>query len=122
MPAATGSTAMASSPATRAMALLTPDAVPAYVSGTAERTAEVSGATVIASPTPNTTTPGRTAFREVVPGTTRAINANPTAAISGPAVMGNRGPVRCPSAPAHGAPIIMMIVIGSSARPAASAV
>ena len=51
----------------------------------------------------------------------RAINATPTAAMSGPTVMGIRGPVRCASAPAHGEPISMMIVMGSVARPAASA-
>src|SRR3954447_20577358 len=63
IPAATGNTATASNPATRARALLIPEAVPAWVSGAADRTAEVSGATVIANPSPNTITAGRTAPR-----------------------------------------------------------
>jgi len=51
----------------------------------------------------------------------RAINTKPAAAMSGPTVIGSRGPARSPSAPAHGEPISMMIVVGSVATPAASA-
>jgi hypothetical protein len=88
---------------------------------TAARTAAVSGATVIISPMPKTTTAGRTASRYDAPGVMRAINAKPAAAISGPIVMGSRGPVRSAMAPAHGEPISMMTVVGNVARPAANA-
>ena len=47
---------MASSPATRAIALLTPEAIPARCSSTEPSTAAVSGATVIESPSAKPTT------------------------------------------------------------------
>jgi hypothetical protein len=45
--------------ATRATALLTPDAVPVSPAGTEPRTAEVSGATVTARPRPIAERPGK---------------------------------------------------------------
>ncbi len=60
IPASAGSAATASSPAKRATALLTPDATPVRASLTPASTAEVSGATVVAIPRPNTITPVRT--------------------------------------------------------------
>ena len=50
--------AMARRPATRATALLTPDAIPAFDSSAPARTVAVSGATVIARPIEKTTRPG----------------------------------------------------------------
>lgn len=60
MPAAAGNVATASKPATRATALLVPDATPASESGTEASTVDVSGATVMDKPRPNTRTGGRT--------------------------------------------------------------
>ena len=55
----TPKTAIASRPATRATALLTPDATPACRGSTALITVVVRGATVIAIPNPSTTTAGK---------------------------------------------------------------
>ena len=52
--------AIARSPATRATALFTPDAIPACSSSTHASTAAVSGATVIDSPKPKISAPGNT--------------------------------------------------------------
>ena len=60
MPAATGSTATAMSPATRATSLFTAEAIPECSAGTADSAVEVSGATLMASPKPNTSTAGST--------------------------------------------------------------
>ena len=54
------SAAMGSSPATRATALLTADAMPARSESAAPRIAAVRGETVSASPNPNTTIAGNT--------------------------------------------------------------
>ena len=56
------SAAIASSPATRATALLMPDAIPALCSSASASTVAVSGATVIASPSANTSRPGSTSM------------------------------------------------------------
>lgn len=53
------STAIESSPAVRATALLIPEAIPAWRTFTAPITVVVSGATVIAMPRPNTNTAGK---------------------------------------------------------------
>ena len=55
--------AMASSPATREIALLAPLATPALCCGTEPSTVLVSGATVIDSPSPNTSTAGSRSVR-----------------------------------------------------------
>ena len=57
--------AVASSDATRATALLMPEAMPAFCSSASARIAAVSGATVIDSPSENTTIPGSTSIEEV---------------------------------------------------------
>ena len=54
--------AIATSPATRAIALLTPDAIPALLSSASASTVMVSGATVIDRPRPNTSSPGSTSL------------------------------------------------------------
>src|SRR5262249_26074380 len=59
-PARPGITAIASRPAPREMALLTPEAIPAYRVAAAASTVAVSGATVSVSPRPNTNTAGST--------------------------------------------------------------
>ena len=55
----TPKTAIARRPATRATALLMPDATPAWRVSTAPITVVVSGATVTAIPNPSTTTAGK---------------------------------------------------------------
>ena len=60
IPATAGSTAIASSCATRATELLIAEPMPAWWSSIAASTAAVSGATVVVSPTPSTSTPGST--------------------------------------------------------------
>jgi hypothetical protein len=60
-PTATGSTATAANCAARDTVVLTPDATPAWRSSTEPRAVAVSGATVVASPRPMTTTAGSTA-------------------------------------------------------------
>ena len=52
-------TAIASTPATRDSALLTPEAVPASSAATDCMTVVVKGATAMAMPRPSTATPGR---------------------------------------------------------------
>ena len=54
------SAAIASRPATRAIALLMPEAIPALDSSASASTVAVSGATVIASPSEKTSSPGST--------------------------------------------------------------
>ena len=51
--------ATASSPATRAMALLTPEAMPALLSSASASTVAVSGATVADSPSAKSSSAGR---------------------------------------------------------------
>ena len=94
-------TATDSSPAARATALFTPDAAPTNRSGAEASTVAVSGATVSASPAPNTTTPGSTSATQHAPGPTRRSSSSPAALTSGPTVIGSRGPIRCASAPAR---------------------
>ena len=57
------SAAIASTPATRATALLTPEATPTWRSSTESSTVVVSGATVIDSPRPKSSIAGRTSIR-----------------------------------------------------------
>jgi hypothetical protein len=58
MPAITGRMATARSRAVRATALLMPEATPECRDSAAARTVEVSGATVVASPSPKIVTAG----------------------------------------------------------------
>src|SRR5436309_2957140 len=97
MPAMAGRSATASRPATRATALLIPEAIPARLAGTAPNTAVVSGATTHDSPRPNTTTGTSTSGTYVEP-----------------------GPIRWASAPARADSSSMTTVVGNSAAPAAS--
>ena len=80
-----------SSPATRATALLTAEAIPAWLGSTPASTVAVSGATVIDRPSANTSSAGSRSVR-----TTGGPNAqhqqHPGGAKSGPAPMKNRGP------------------------------
>jgi len=101
---------------------LTPLASPARLSATAARAVAVRGATVSASPAPNTDTGGSTSTRYDVSGPMRASPATPTAARIGPAVIGIRGPIRALSAPARAEKTSMISVTGISETPAASGV
>ena len=58
-----GSTATASRPATRATALLIPEATPAWFASAAASTVAVTGATTRVSPTPYTRIEGSTPVR-----------------------------------------------------------
>src|SRR4029450_7510009 len=90
--------ATANSPATLATALLIPEATPDRCCATALITVVVSGATLTAMPNPSTAI-GR---MNDVPKETLGVaasQANPTAAIAGPIVSGNRAPKRSASAP-----------------------
>src|SRR6202051_4932395 len=91
-------TATASSPATRDTALLTPEAMPTSLDGTASITAVVSGATLIAIPMPKTTTAGKNVlqYEPPIPGLEKS--AKPAAATSVPTVSGSLAPYRatCP--------------------------
>ena len=83
---------MPSSPAVRAMALLMPLAVPALPSSAAASTVAVSGATVIDSPTENTSSGGSRPLKYSTSASTVVISASPAAATSGPTPMKKRGP------------------------------
>ena len=63
MPDRAGNTATANSAAVRATSLFTADATPTSLEGAAAMTVAVSGATVVAMPSPKTRMPGRTADR-----------------------------------------------------------
>jgi hypothetical protein len=62
MPDSAGSTATASRPPSRATSLLTADAMPACSAGAELMAVAVSGATVIASPSPKTVAAGSTSM------------------------------------------------------------
>ena len=63
MPASAGSTATAMRLAVRATSLLTADAMPECSAGAADSAVAVSGATLVASPSPSTSTAGSTWVR-----------------------------------------------------------
>ena len=115
-----GSTATASRPAARAMALLTPEAMPACRASAAARTVVVSGATMNARPSPKTVTAGRTSVVYEAFGPTRTRSSTPPAATRGPTLIGSRGPIRSDSAPARAERTSMIAVTGRSALPARS--
>src|ERR687887_951910 len=106
---ATKITAPASWGPTREIALLIADATPELRTGTLVVSAVVSGATIIARPTPNTICPGRKSRTKSIGGNqvagspganvhaalvggTRVNHSTPTAMIAGPALMKMRGP------------------------------
>src|ERR1700704_2269730 len=97
----TPNTAIARRPATRATALLTPDATPAWWLSTALITVVVSGATVIARPNPSTITAGKNVVQYGPPIPGRAYSATPKAAMAGPSVSGRRLPTRATRPPDH---------------------
>jgi hypothetical protein len=101
--------------------LLTPLAIPANRSGAAASTVAVSGATVSVRPTPCSTEPGRISTAYGALPSTRTSQAVPAAMISGPAVMGRRGPMRWARAPARAENRVSSALIGSIAAPAAVA-
>src|SRR5271163_5339189 len=111
-------TATASSPAIRDTALLTPEAMPASLDGTASITAVVSGATLIAIPTPKTTTAGKNVLQYEPPIPGREKSAKPAAATSGPTVSGNRAPYRATSPPDQRESTKTNRISGSKAAPA----
>jgi len=67
---------------------------------TALITVVVSGATLVAMPSPRTTTAGKKVVQYDPPTAGRANSANAAAAISGPMMSGRRAPYRLTSPPA----------------------
>ena len=84
--------AVASRPATRAIALLTAEAIPALDSSAAASTVAVSGATVIDSPSEKTSSGGSTSATKSASASTRMNSRMPAAETSGPKPMNMRGP------------------------------
>ena len=84
--------AVASSPAVRATALLTADAMPASLSSASARTVAVSGETVAARPSEKSSMAGRTSVRKLVSWSKRSMSRNPPDTRNGPPAMNQRGP------------------------------
>src|SRR3954447_1094465 len=122
MPATNGSRATARRPAALATALFTPDATPAWRTLAADRTADVSGATVADRPRPKTTTAGSTSAAYEDPGPIRSISRAPTAETIGPSDIQARGPVRSAHAPVRDERTSISNVIGSRDNPACNGV
>ena len=114
----TPKTAIATSPATRDTALLTPDATPACRLSTALMTVVVNGATVTAIPNARTITAGQNVVQHEPPMKGRANNAKPSAAMMGPTVSGRRLPTRATRPPDHRDSANMMMGKGRIAAPA----
>src|ERR1700684_3437881 len=114
-------TAIARSPAIRDTALLTPEATPASREGTNSITAVVSGATLIAIPTPKTTTAGKNVlqYEPPIPGLRKS--ANPAAATNDPIVSGSFAPYRTTSPPDQRERTKINKIIGTRAAPASVA-
>src|SRR5215470_19069324 len=115
-------TAIAISPATRATALLTPDATPACCVSTAVIAVVVSGATTIVIPNPSTTTAGKNVVQYEPPMPGLAYKARPRAAMIGPMVNGSRLPTLVTRPPDHRDNRSISTENGNSAAPAAVAV
>src|SRR4026208_639569 len=117
----TPNTAIASRPAVRDTALFIPDATPACSSPTALITVVVKGATLIAIPSPSTSTAGKKLVQKLplIDGT--ANSTKPTAAIVGPTVSGKRAPKRSTSPPDQRDNENTIATNGSIAAPAAVA-
>src|SRR5260221_5171682 len=86
--------ATASSPASRAAALLTADATPTWSCGTAASTADVRGATNIESPTPKTSTAAITQLTYVLTGRRRVNSTQPNPATNPAIPIGPGAPTR----------------------------
>jgi hypothetical protein len=84
--------AIANRLAIRAIALFTPDAMPAFDSSASANTVAVSGATVAVSPNENTSNGGSRSVTKSTWAPSCSIMASPTAAVSGPRPMNSRGP------------------------------
>src|SRR5258708_22077905 len=115
------SAATANRPATRATALLTPEAMPAWLSPTDAMTVDVSGGTVMVMPMASTQIAGNTLTQYDPLRSAKAHSTNPQAAMTGPAVGDSRGPNRSERVPANDAPKPRISASGSSAAPASGA-
>jgi hypothetical protein len=104
-------------PATRATALLIADAIPASASFTSAITVAVNGATVIESPTANTSSPGRRSRTYDVSSPTRNRSSTPIAASTGPPPMNHLGPSRSASAPKRRESTNITSVTGTVVKP-----
>src|ERR1700733_4740873 len=80
--------ATASTLATRATALLIPEAAPARFDATELMTTVVSGATLIAIPNPRTVNAGKNPDQKPAPTSGTAQRTKPIAAINGPTISG----------------------------------
>src|SRR5262245_8293247 len=115
-------TAIAISPATRATALLTPDATPACCVSTAVIAVVVSGATTIAIANPSTAMAGKNVVQYEAPIPGFAYSASPTAATIGPMVNGTLLPILATRPPDHRDSKNIRVGKGRNAAPAAVAV
>src|SRR5947207_12987757 len=113
------STAIASKPAVRETALLTPEAMPAWLSFTEFITVVVNGATLIAMPRPSTTTAGKKVVQYLPPTPGLTKRANPIPAMIGPMTKGRREPYRLTNPPDQRESKNMIKMNGSDAAPAA---
>src|SRR5260370_13087650 len=110
--------AIARRPATRETALLTPDAAPTWRSSSTDViTVVVSGATVVAIPITMTIRRGQNDVQYEPPMPGNANSANPVAAINGPKISGNRGPIRSANAPVKRESNDIAATSGSNAAP-----
>src|SRR3954465_3186222 len=115
------------------------EATPALPVGTLDMRVDVSGATTIEIPTPNSTIAGRTSMNVAAGGTrvdgsvtvacqaidvagSRVYQRRPLAISSGPATRNGRAPIRPASVPMGVDSSARMIPFGSPTAPAASAV
>src|SRR5581483_7035023 len=112
------STAIASNPAVRETALLIPEAIPARFCRTEFITVVVKGATLMASPTPSTTTAGKKVVQYLPPSFGRMKSANPSAATIGPTTKGQREPYFFTNPPDQRDKPNMIRMKGSDAAPA----
>src|SRR5688500_11854244 len=90
----TPSSATATNPATRATALLTPDATPVSPSSTDVITAVDSGETTKPMPSPSKAADGNTAVQAACIGAVSPMTTNARATISDPSAISGPGPYR----------------------------
>src|ERR1700688_2551561 len=100
------------------MALLTPDATPTLVSPTDDITVDVKGATVTVIPTARMQTPGRTPIQNGLAKSDALSGPSPAAAMTGPIVNENRGPILSDRPPDKDDPKPMINANGIRAAPA----
>jgi hypothetical protein len=113
--------AIAISPATRAIALFSADAMPALRSSASASTVAVSGATTIESPNAKISSAGSRSVQYSTVSSRRCIMTSPTVHTSGPTPMNSRGPYWSARRPKRAESRNITTVTGRVAAPAAVA-